>query len=404
MEDFEELEGPAVEESTDHIEDNDDDMAGLAPVQASTMNAEELRYELSKRGIAATGFADSDRDNLQRALDQEFVRDLEEIKEKRRELKRKASKQAAMQRRRTYMEALLREEQDEMGKDTQMRRVLSLIKQNVTAPAMQISLNSVLSRCLSKTLRYNTSITALDLSSNSLSDHSGAYLARSLTRNRTLRRLDLDNNMLSVRTASALGESLATNDVLEAISLDSNDLTRGGSDFSGVTALASALAVNPALTSLNLFRTCLMHQGGAAIAEAVDGNPRLFFLDIAHNSVDACDERRIRDRLAHNVRMHEARERDRRHKAEEERMETARLQAEEDARRKVQELHDWLESERSQRAEERRRTFDEEAERRRIEEEERLKAEQARIAEEARLKAEAEAKKAAKEAKKGKKK
>ena len=48
---------------------------------------------MEKRSLKSTGFPEIDKDVLQKAFDEEFKRDLEEIKAKRRETKRRQAQQ-----------------------------------------------------------------------------------------------------------------------------------------------------------------------------------------------------------------------------------------------------------------------------------------------------------------------
>ena len=50
-------------------------------------------YQLEKRGIKSTGFPEIDRDRLQKEFDEEFKRDLEFEKARRKEVKRRALQQ-----------------------------------------------------------------------------------------------------------------------------------------------------------------------------------------------------------------------------------------------------------------------------------------------------------------------
>ena len=75
---------------------------------------------MGKRAIKSTGFPDTDRDLLQKSFDEEFKRDLEELKAKRRETKRRQAQRDGLQRRRLLMERTLQEEQDELATNYQV--------------------------------------------------------------------------------------------------------------------------------------------------------------------------------------------------------------------------------------------------------------------------------------------
>ena len=66
---------------------------------------------MEKRGIKTTGFPDTDRERLQAAFDEDFKKDLEHEKARRREIRRRAAQQEGLMRRRLLMERTLQEEQ-----------------------------------------------------------------------------------------------------------------------------------------------------------------------------------------------------------------------------------------------------------------------------------------------------
>ena len=194
---------------------------------------------------------------LQRAFDEEFKADLEEMKARRREKQRKAAQQLGLQKRRMLMEKTLQEEQDELAKNHQVAMIIDLLKDNLINASLRVNINSISARSLSKAMWVNNSVTCLDLSSNALNDHAGCYLARILKRNNILKKIELDNNKLSVKSCQAFGESLQCNDSLVYLSLDSNPLLNAENphDLAGIRALTDALRINRTLTSLNLWRT-----------------------------------------------------------------------------------------------------------------------------------------------------
>ena len=122
------------------------------------------------------------------------------------------------------MEKTLQEEQDEVARNYQVQTTIEMIKENMVDSSLRLDINSVCARSLAKAMWANSTITCLDLSSNALDDHGGAYLARILKRNRSIVKLELDNNQLGPATCRAFGESLIVNDALKMLSLDSNPL------------------------------------------------------------------------------------------------------------------------------------------------------------------------------------
>lgn len=186
-----------------------------------------LIMQMEKRGIKTTGFPDTDRDLLQKEFDEEFKADLDNARAVKKEVKRRAARQAGLQRRRMQMEKTLQEEHDELSRHHQTDMLLELVKENKLTPSARLDLNSICARSLAKALWVNDTITCLDLSSNDLSDHSGSYLGRILKKNKTIKKLELDNNMFGHLTCIALSEALPVNKSLTYLSLDSNPLAKG---------------------------------------------------------------------------------------------------------------------------------------------------------------------------------
>ncbi len=125
--------------------------------------------KMEKRSLKSTGFPEIDKDVLQKAFDEEFKRDLEEIKAKRRETKRRQAQQViiifhnyilwlklgfnniniffvinnfqeGLQKRRLLMEKTLQEEQTELARDYQVQTVIELIKENLSQISLRIGI------------------------------------------------------------------------------------------------------------------------------------------------------------------------------------------------------------------------------------------------------------------------
>jgi hypothetical protein len=376
MRDFEELEGMNVEEdenpTTGGVVEDDEEDENFRPVNCSTLSSADIFYELEKRNIKSTGFPDTDKDLLQKAFDEEFAADLEAEKVRRKEAKRRAALQAGLQKRRMLMESTLQEEQDALAVDYQISMMLELVRENSTATAMRLDINSITARVLAKAMWANNTITCLDLSSNDLNDHAGSYLARILKRNFTLKKLELDDNNFGARTCAAFGESLRINTSLVYLSMDSNPLVLGADgvpagmiknvvseevedyDVSGIKSLAESLRVNKTLTSLNLFRCNIPFNGGECIANAMEDNKSILFLEVGCNKVNLSDAKRIAASLDSNLANFEAAERARRADAATDAEQEAERVAAADKARKDEENKIWLQQRRDQRAEDRR--------------------------------------------------
>ena len=295
---------------------------------------------MERRGLKSTGFPEIDKDILQRAFNDEFAVKAEEERAKIKERKRRQAQQAGLQRRRMQMEQTLQEEQDELAKSHQVGMMIELIKDDAVASSIRIDVNSVSARSLAKVMWVNTCITCLDLSSNKLDDHAGAYIARILTRNKTLKKMELDNNEFGQKTLAAFGESLRINESLVYLNVDSNPMFTND-DLKGARFFAEALRANTTLVSLNLWRTGMKAADGELLASALDHNHVLLFVDIGHNGVKMREMKRMADKLDKNLAAYERAERIRREDALTDEQRQKKLQDELDAIQKDKELKEW---------------------------------------------------------------
>jgi hypothetical protein len=81
MKEFAEFEGltDQVIEIVDEV-DGDDDDPMLKPTSVSTLSRAEVEYEMQSRNLKLSGFPDTDREELQKAFDDEFKNKFEAIK------------------------------------------------------------------------------------------------------------------------------------------------------------------------------------------------------------------------------------------------------------------------------------------------------------------------------------
>lgn len=357
MREFEELEGLSDQvdddaDTTHGDEEDDDDDPSFRPTLAANLNNADIYYEMEKRGIKTTGFPDTDRDLLQKEFDEEFKMDLDNARAVKKEVKRRAARQAGLQRRRMQMEKTLQEEHDELSRYHQVDMLLELVKENKLTPSARLDLNSICARSLAKALWVNESITCLDLSSNDLSDHSGSYLARILKKNKTIKKLEFDNNQFGPLTCTAFSEAIRVNKTLTYLSLDSNPLAKG--DSKGFLAMAESLAHNDTLKSLNMWRVGAGSYGGSVLAKNIVLNKSILFCDISHNNMDMKDVVTIANHLDSNLAAFEL---DERHRRRDDAAEEKVQQETEDKRNadvKARDLSSWLEQRRTQRADSRR--------------------------------------------------
>lgn len=405
MREFEELEGLSDQiddgDAAD-LEDNEDDDPSFRPTVAANLNTADIFYELEKRGIKSSGFPDTDRDMLQKEFDEEFKRDLDNARAVKKEVKRRAARQAGLQRRRMQMETTLQEEHDELSRHHQVDKLMELVRENKLAASARLDLNSVCARVLAKALWLNDTITCLDLSSNNLSDHSGSYLARMLKKNKTIKKLEFDNNLFGPLTCTALSEALPLNSSLVYLSLDSNPLTKG--DSKGFVALCESLVQNDTLKSLNLWRVGTGSYGGSVLAKNIVRNTSLLFCDISHNNMDMKDVVRISNHLDSNLAAFEQSERERRVDEARQAQREQELENKKNTEIKSKDLSSWLEQRRTQRADSRRAAEEERIQTEKLEAAEKHRLELEQRERERKAQEEEDAKKKKKKGGKGKKK
>lgn len=376
MKEFEELEGvgeTVIDGLTESLADDDEIDDSFRPHDASILTHADILKELEARGVAPKGFPDQDRILLQAQFEEDFKKSLEENKKRKADSRNRALRQKELQQKRLLMEKMLQEEQDERIKNHQTGMMIDLVKENMVESSFRIDVNSISARSLAKAMWLNNTITCMDLSSNSLDDHAGSYLARALKRNNSVVKLELDNNQLGSKTCQAFGEALRVNTSLAYLSLDSNPLTARWSHINGFIHLADALRVNTTLRSLNLWRTNIGPQAGSTLAHAMQANNTLLFVDVAYCGIDTEDIKLIVQKKDQNLGSYEGKERRRRDDdaAAIERDKKA-LELKETLR-KQEELAEWLESRRDQRAEARRAAEEERQETIRLQQEEKAR-------------------------------
>lgn len=403
--DYEELEGVVeiVDEEDDGGEDEDADMR---PPQASALGNADLLYEMEKRELKSTGFADTDRDILQKAFNAEFEANIEEQRALRRERRKRAAQQAGLQRRRISMEKSLQEEQDALAEYHQTAMIIELVGQNRVGTSLRMDIYSVCARALAKAMRANMTIVCVDLSSNSLNDHCGSYLARMFLRNNTVRKMELDNNNFGHLTVRAFGDALRVNTSLEYLSLDSNKLVQADSEphTNALVHFTGAIEKNQTLVHLNLFRTGLDATAGRFLGRAVNENHNLLLCDIGHTAVEMGDQKVITTALSRNLHAFERAQRQGEEDGKTAAEKEAELKVIETAECKAKELKQWLDSERERRTAERRAAHDEKMDETLRQLEEQKKIEHEKLVAAKKAAAEAEEKKRKKAEKAAKKK
>ena len=161
---------------------------------------------------------------------------------------------------------------------------------------------------LAEALRFNCTLTYLDLQYNNIGDRGAAALGEVLRTNTTLKELYLAANKIGETGSEALGKGLQSNRTLTHLNLHFNHcigdsgaaaiakalqirgtkLTRLDLGFnkissSGATSISEALCVNSCLTHLGLRCNKINSSGAATIAKSLQSNRTLIHLDLRSN-------------------------------------------------------------------------------------------------------------------------
>ena len=178
---------------------------------------------------------------------------------------------------------------------------------------------------LAKALRFNCTVTYLDLQYNNIGDIGAAALGEVLRTNTTLKELYLKDNKIGETGSEALGKGLQSNRSLTYLNLNFNHcigdsgaaaiakalqirgtkLTRLDLGFnkissSGATSISEALCVNSSLTHLGLWSNKINSSGAATIAKSLRSNRTLIHLDLRSNEIGDSGAKEF----AHALRNH----------------------------------------------------------------------------------------------------
>ena len=141
---------------------------------------------------------------------------------------------------------------------------------------------------LCRGLRYNTVLTSLDVSDNSLGRDAAKSLDNAFRKNpeSALRVLGFAGNDLRQEGGRYLAHCLKTRVQLTAL-----DASRNRLGVAAGVAFAGAIKKNSALCHLNLEKNGLGTKGGKSIAVAVQDNHALVSLDLSDNGFgpDVCE-------------------------------------------------------------------------------------------------------------------
>ncbi|XP_066524627.1 leucine-rich repeat-containing protein 34 isoform X2 [Hoplias malabaricus] len=160
---------------------------------------------------------------------------------------------------------------------------------------------------LSKTLRNDLTVSALDLRYNCISDDGARYLADLIQENMVLQSLDLMGNNIEVEGAERIAKSLHQNVTLKRLRMTGNKIgNRGAMHFASMmqnnTALeeldmsdcdleettvhmAQMLAVNQTLKELHMGKQGMTDSGVERLCEGLMSNHTLRYLDLRCNRI-----------------------------------------------------------------------------------------------------------------------
>ena len=157
----------------------------------------------------------------------------------------------------------------------------NFLKTNTTVTTCKVC-NSLIdmATALAESLKYNKSLTTLNLNHNKIGDCGAAALGECLKYNKSLTTLNLGFNEIGDEGAAALGECLKYNKSLTTLDLN---CTKIGDD--GAAALGECLKYNKSLTTLYLNRTKIGDCGAAALGECLKYNKSLTTLNLGFNEI-----------------------------------------------------------------------------------------------------------------------
>ena len=134
---------------------------------------------------------------------------------------------------------------------------------------------------LARALRFNRTLTHLNLKHSGIDDSVASALGEALQTNSALMDLNLADNQISETGTAALGKALQSNYTLTHLNLEKNN----GIGDAGAKALGKALQSNHTLIHLNL-ESCkgIGDTGAVAIAKALQSNDTLTHLNLGNNN------------------------------------------------------------------------------------------------------------------------
>ena len=182
--------------------------------------------------------------------------------------------------------------------DGECTALAEAIKHNSTITQLDLSLNNLGdggSIALSEAIKLNSAITQLDLYDNNLDAADCTALAEGIKHNSTITQLNLGGNRVADGDCTALAEALKHNTTITQLDLSSNKFGTGD-----CTALAEAIKHNSAITQLDLSENELGTGDCSALAEAIKHNSTITQLDLSHNRLGDGDSTALVEAITHN--------------------------------------------------------------------------------------------------------
>ncbi|CAO3566686.1 unnamed protein product [Mortierella alpina] len=163
------------------------------------------------------------------------------------------------------------------------RALSEALKTNSTLTTLDLTGNSIRddgASALSQALKANTTLSTLVLAGNSIRDDGARALSKALKINSTLRTLDLENNLVWYHGFLSLSEISRTNTTMTTLELRGNLI----GDNSAL-AFTDTLRTKSILVALDLYNSSIEDEGVSALSRAVKSNSTLTALDLSSNSI-----------------------------------------------------------------------------------------------------------------------
>ncbi|KAL0242791.1 hypothetical protein GEMRC1_005354 [Eukaryota sp. GEM-RC1] len=161
--------------------------------------------------------------------------------------------------------------------------LIEALKTNTTVTSVNLKSNSIGAEgatALAEALKVNTSVTTVYLCVNFIEAEGARALAEALKVNASVTSINLSGNSVGAEGARALAEALKVSDSISNLDLSINSV---GDE--GARALADALKVNTSVTSVNLMFNSIGDEGARALAEALKVNTSVASVNLRFNSI-----------------------------------------------------------------------------------------------------------------------